>query len=201
MIVGQIYKLTIPDDDRVYIGSTKGTLCLRKAIHKYMWKMKDHESRKTKGTCSSFQLLDKSNGECSLELIEKDTFENSTELRKRHKEILDNYEGQVVNQQAPYCSKEDRIMINRQLSKKNYYENHEAQKERRLKRYYAKKDIAKQEYMNWVEKNKDKVTAYKKQYIANKKICEECGGSYGCELDKHRRSLPHKKRMDKLQKD
>lgn len=75
--LGKIYKITSPNCDEVYIGSTICTLKER---------LKCHKSACKTTNCNSKVVIDK--GDAIIELIEDFPCENRTELERREGEIM-----------------------------------------------------------------------------------------------------------------
>jgi hypothetical protein len=195
---GFVYKLIVDGEDMVYIGSCRMALCQRKATHVYMWKNQD----KTKITCSSFQLLDKSRGVCKLEqldMIEDDDKEElSRKIRIRQREIMesDEYRDRLVNQKRSYVTEEERAEQSREKAYETYHnpEKYEQMKKDRRDRYYTNREKYSQITKNWFIMNKEHVKNYQLSYKEKQKKCV-CGIQYGCDTQKHLTSEPHKKRM------
>jgi hypothetical protein len=126
-----IYSITSGKGDKVYIGSTKGLLCLRKAVHKY------------KAHCNSKILFDEYGFEnCIFTVVEECEEEHRIERERYHIENTPN----VVNVVIPGRTVKE-------YSKYNYSNNIEAMREKatayreknremlkeKAKAYYAKK--------------------------------------------------------------
>jgi len=77
MIKGKIYKLTSPNTDKVYIGSTIRTLNKRLTSHIRDWKLKRKD-------CGSTYILEK--GDYKIELLEEVQVDSRKDLTKFEKE-------------------------------------------------------------------------------------------------------------------
>jgi len=194
-IFGYVYKMTAPDTDLCYIGSTIGSLCLRKAIHRYMWKNK---GRFNTFTCSAYSILDKCNGNCDMEVIYQGEFDSIKDLRIKEREMIELYGDKVVNKNKPFITYEEKKEVQKDYAKKKYYENQDEYKQIRLNNYYKNKDYFREKYKQWYHDNREKRLEYSKQYAKNRRLCPECGMLYGCETEKHKKGLPHKNRLVKL---
>lgn len=105
--IAHIYKITAPDTDRIYIGSTTQTIERRFTSHKSKYKQylngKYH-------FISSFGLMDK-NG-VTIELIQ--TIENitKTELMQTERSYIDLYRHCCVNLHNPFITDDERLKLN-----------------------------------------------------------------------------------------
>ena len=91
MKVGIIYKISSPNTDKVYIGSTTGKyLSDRKAKHNYDYKGFLQGKRHYK---SSYEIL--KCGECIYDLVELYEYENVFQLRQREAEIMRQHPNRV----------------------------------------------------------------------------------------------------------
>jgi len=87
----KIYKLTSPNTDKVYYGSTVKTLKQRLSQHV------SEAKKKLRHHCTSKAIVDA--GECTIELVEECPCENIEELRARERWWIENIP--CVNQQIP----------------------------------------------------------------------------------------------------
>jgi len=83
---GKIYKISSPNCDKVYIGSTTLPLYKRFSCHLSQSKLK---------SCKSYLLFDF--GNCSIELIENFPCESRIELYRREGEIQKTYKNLCNN--------------------------------------------------------------------------------------------------------
>jgi hypothetical protein len=91
MPFGIIYKISSPNTDRVYIGSTKNKyLSGRKAKHVYDYKGYLDGRRHYK---SSYEIL--KHGDCVYDLLEVFEYDNLSKLRQRESEIMRDYPTRV----------------------------------------------------------------------------------------------------------
>ena len=80
---GKIYRITLPGDERVYIGSTVNSLCRRMTGHRDTF----HKWLNGLGTyCSSYALF--LDGEPTIELVELCACDNVTQLHRREGEVI-----------------------------------------------------------------------------------------------------------------
>ena len=153
---GKIYKLVNNVDDKIYVGSTCGTLRLRKNKHKHWSKIKPayvHTHLNKVGWCN-----------VDIILIEAYECKNKDELHRRERYWYDELKP-ALNMVRPIAFKED-IKEDR----KTYYQqnkdeiniiNNQWALDNREKSNLIKK--------NWSDKNKE---------LINTKINCECGGKY-----------------------
>ena len=91
MPVGIIYKISSPDTDQVYIGSTTNKyLCSRKARHMYEFKGFLQGKKHYK---SSFEIL--KYGNCVFDQLERFEYNHVSELRQRETEIMRKHPNKV----------------------------------------------------------------------------------------------------------
>lgn len=93
---GYIYKISSPEIDKIYIGSTTLDINKRFTIHKQQYKnyMKQNQSY-----ISSFDIL-KCN-ESKIDIVEEIIFQNSKELREREKHHRELNKDKTVNKNSP----------------------------------------------------------------------------------------------------
>lgn len=108
MITGRIYKLTSPNTDMVYIGSTTETLNRRLNQHIYDWEKKRKDN-------SSIYILEK--GDYKIELIEEVQVDSIRDLRKLEQEYIDKIPN-TINKVRAYISEEEKIEYNKTREKK-----------------------------------------------------------------------------------
>ena len=93
---GYIYKLTSPNTDLYYIGSTIQTLQNR---------LYYHHKNKNASNITSKKILEA--GDAKIELIETFIFEDEKDLRKREKEIICKNKEKCVNERSIYKDKKE----------------------------------------------------------------------------------------------
>lgn len=91
MPIGIVYKISSPNTDKVYIGSTINKyLSLRKSKHVYDYKGFLNGTRHYK---SSYEIL--KHGDCVYDLLELFPYEHVIQLRQRENEIMRTYPNRV----------------------------------------------------------------------------------------------------------
>lgn len=91
MPTGIIYKISSPNTDKVYIGSTVNKyLSCRKAKHMY-----DYNGflRGTRHYRSSYEIL--KHGNCIFDMLERMEYDHVSELRQRESEFMRQYSNRV----------------------------------------------------------------------------------------------------------
>jgi len=123
----KIYKITSPQTDKIYIGSTKQQLKHRFSNHK--------SDAKNKGKYySSFDLI-KNYSDCEIELIEEVDKQNRL-IRERH--WIEFYEDKCVNERIPIRTKEETREHQREYDRE-FYEVNKVQIKERNREYYSEK--------------------------------------------------------------
>ena len=145
LIEGRIYKLTSPNTNMVYIGSTILTLNLRLSKHVSDWKRRD--------CCTSKYILEK--GNVNIELLEEVQVDSIRDLTKIEQEWIDKTPN-AVNKKKAYISEEDQKEKKR-ISSRQYVEEHYEQRQEYIRKYY--------------EKNKEIIN---KKSREKKEYCKEC---------------------------
>ena len=113
MIKGKIYKITSPNTDMVYIGSTTATLNRRLRNHFYDWERK-------RKYCSSIYIIEK--GNVTIELLEEVQVDSKKDLRKLEQEWINKIPNAVNNRKAYIHEeqlKESTSEYNRKYREKN----------------------------------------------------------------------------------
>jgi group I intron endonuclease len=167
---GQIYKLVNNVDDEIYIGSTCGTLRLRKCGHKSKAK-KDTERRVYK------HLNEIGWDNVDIILIEACDCQNKDELHRRERYWIDTLNSSL-----------NKVLPTR--TQKEYYEDNKETIEEQQKAY---RETHKEEMKTWREANKEVIAEQKKQhYEDNKEVIAEQKKEY-YEANKQRISDERKK--------
>lgn len=189
---GIIYKISSPQEQKMYIGSTKNSLALRKALHRNHYK---RYLNGCNGYCTSFELL--KHPDVQYEVLETMEYDEIKELRKREKEVQDTLRelDMLINMNASYLSEEERKERNRVRAKANYHASIVEGRAARLKAYYNNREERNARSKAYYHLNKDKLNQKRKESMKNRVECE-CGILYGCTTEKHLAGLPHKKRME-----
>ncbi len=110
LIQGRIYKITSPNTDKVYIGST--TLELKERLSYHIKDMK-------KNSITSIFILEK--GDYTIELLEEVYVESIRDMRKIEQDWIDETPN-TVNKQRAYRTKEQ---------KKEYHREHDRERNKR----------------------------------------------------------------------
>jgi hypothetical protein len=91
MSIGIIYKISSPNTDKVYIGSTINKyLSCRKAKHVYDYNGFLQGTRHYK---SSYEIL--KFGECIYDMLERFEYDDVSQLRQREAEVMRTYPNKV----------------------------------------------------------------------------------------------------------
>jgi hypothetical protein len=101
-ITGRIYKITSPQTDTVYIGSTTQTLQKRLSKHKSDYKQ--YQNGKV-NYISSYEIL--KYGDAKIELIDENKYETMTELQYKEREYIELHKN-AVNKQKPLLKENER---------------------------------------------------------------------------------------------
>jgi hypothetical protein len=133
-----IYKITSPDNSKVYIGSTTQDIPRRKAHHKYDYKVwKDGFKR----ICQSYLMFDEYGFDnCKYDVIEETSKDNRF-IRERF--WIENTKD-VINVNRPIATEEEK---------------------KETKRIYSMTEKAKEDRYNYRMKNKDYINAVKSEVI------------------------------------
>ena len=191
-ILGRIYKLTSPQTDKVYIGSTSQTLHARLADHR-----KDY-TRYINGKIAHLRSCDIMHyGDIQIELM----FEGLVD----HIHILNQMEGEFI-QSDPNC-------VNAQVagrSSKEYYDQNVEHILNYKKRYRSEhKELTAEINHRCYERTRDKILSQKKEYykqnleaIHDRRrvilTCEACGSNYQRgNTSQHLKSQKHKDAINK----
>lgn len=102
--LGRIYKITSPNSDKFYIGSTFLTVPRRFDQHVFWYEQFVKYGVGTK--TYAHQVL--SLPDCRAELIEEFMCNSRDELRQREAEVFREYRAQVVNKNNPYDNNDKR---------------------------------------------------------------------------------------------
>ncbi len=133
---GFIYKISSPQTDKVYIGSTTYSIKDRLSKHKNQYKryqnVKDHY-------VSSFEIV--KYDDVKIELIEEIEYVNKKQLFEREKYFMETIQN-VVNKHRPIATKQEKKEQKKEYSVQNKDKIKEAHKQ-----YYKKnKDILNEKY-------------------------------------------------------
>jgi hypothetical protein len=152
-----IYKLTSPQTEQCYVGSTSIPLNHRFSCHKSHYK---GWLNKTRARMSSFEIV--KYDDCSIELIELYNCENRTELRIREQYHIENTPN-CVNKWSAHTTKEKTRQI-----KKKYLNAHRLEHSEYVKKY-EQSDKGKAMHQAYYQRNRDKIIARAILYQQKKK--------------------------------
>lgn len=175
--LGKIYKLTHPDTDDIYIGSTaQKYLSMRLVGHKASYK--SWKNGKTHYRYS-FKLFELGADDVKIELVECCPCTCKEELHKKEGEHIK--ETKCVN-----------TFVAGRTRKEYNKEWFEANKEKMTKYREANKEKRAKQWKEWYKANKEELAKKKKAKLSQKITCE-CG-SVVCKgaLTRHKRSKKHK---------
>jgi hypothetical protein len=125
----KIYKISSPQTDKVYIGSTKQTLNRRFSHHKYNL------------NCSSKSII--AFGDAEIELVEEIDEQNRL-IRERH--YIESYGEQCVNEIIPIRTKEETREYDREWSRAFYEANRDQILEHNREYYRSYYEANKEKY-------------------------------------------------------
>jgi len=181
---GKIYKLVNNVDDKIYVGSTCGTLRLRKSTHKWDAQRKRQKDRKV------YKHLNQVGwGNVEIILIEKCECKSRDELHRRERHWIDELKPEL-NKARP-CVTAEEI----KQRKKEYAEENKEHLKNKQKEYVEKhKEKIRQIHSEYYQNNK--------KYIADKqkiKTTCECGSIIRkCAIKRHERSKKHQNYLQSL---
>lgn len=197
---GKIYKLTHPDTEKIYIGSTICGLSKRLCQHKWDYNkylIGEHNY------VSSFDLFDLGVDDSQIQLIELFPCNSKKELLQREGYWIKKYDEACVNKYIP-CGL-DRKEYRKEYSERNqetkkqqnkeYREqNQEKIKEQKKEYYKQNEEQLKHKQKQYYQENFEKIKEYRKQT----KLCEVCN----CQITKSHfsRHLEAKKHINNLNK-
>ena len=162
---GKIYKITSPNTDDVYYGSTILSLNQRFWTHK---------------SCNSKIIIEA--GDAKIELVEKYPCESKQELLWRERYYIENFD--CINKMKPIQTKEEK----RENDREYYKKNKEYQKEYK-KEYYEKN---KERVNLYNSKNREKRRLYSIEYNKIKLSCRVCKCEMGKNaFSRHKKSKKH----------
>jgi hypothetical protein len=189
LLSGKIYKISSPNTDMVYIGSTTMTLKRRFTKHISDWR-NDRQN-------SSKHILEK--GSAIIELLEEVEVENVRELERLEQKWIEQTPN-TVNRKKAYISEEDQKERNRRVMREKYSTDLEF-REKMLE--YQKK----YQKENWEKVNAQERARYqkKKEKIQEKRsqtvVCEVCDISLvQSSLSKHKKSAKHTRNLEMSEK-
>lgn len=198
---GKVYKLTHPDIELPYIGSTTQSLAVRKGGHKARWI--HARENKTTNNVTSFQLFDAGWKDVVITLLEKCPCCDKEELLHCERGWIECTP--CLNKTRPIVTKEEMKIYYQEYAQAN------AEKISKYKKEYAQ--AHKEEIGKWMKEyaqaNAEKLSEYHKQYreanaeklSTQKKMkvtCEVCD----CEvqrnnLSRHKKSQKHLRNLTK----
>jgi hypothetical protein len=191
--LGRVYKITSPNTDKIYIGSTTNSLKIR--LRHHMSDYKKYSNGNGTNYITSFEILKCDN--IQIELIEE-FLGTRKELHKRERHFIESNKSIVINKAIPTRTDAEYRLDNKEIIAKANREYRNNNKE--IAREYNIKNkehiaLGKKQYM---EKNKDYFKQKKKEYreINKEKLHEkincECGGKYTrTHKARHQKSIQH----------
>lgn len=175
---GKIYKITSPQSDKFYIGSTINDIRIRLSKHKNNYK--NYLNGKY---CyvSSFEVI--KYDDCIIELLKEVKCESKTELEIEEGKTIKEYQDRILNKNVAGRTKKEYRELNKDISKeyqknyrelnkdklkainKEYHELNKDKRKERAKQYYKKnKDMIIEQSKEYRELNKDEVKVKNKEY-------------------------------------
>jgi hypothetical protein len=133
MFNGIIYKLTSPDNDKYYIGSSKNSLNIRFSQHKSRYNNFVLGRGKN---YTAFEIL--KYPDCKIELLEEVKYNNKDELLTKEKQYIKDNINDVINKNIPNRTLKEYYQDNKQKYK-DYYSNNRDDKLKYQKEYNLKK--------------------------------------------------------------
>jgi GIY-YIG catalytic domain len=166
---GKIYKITSPQTDKIYIGSTCANLKYRLSAHNTEYK------NGTTITAKDILQFD----DHKIELIEDYPCNEKYDLHLRERYHIEQNKDVVVNKMIPTKTRQEYRKEYHEKNKQKLNEQskqyHEANKdkinERQRNTYYEKQDDRLAYATTYREQNKDKMNAAKRERI----VCPTCG--------------------------
>jgi hypothetical protein len=195
---GYIYKITSPNNDNIYIGSTTLSLIERLNLHNY---------NKNRCNITSKQILE--SGNATIELLENIKFENRKELYQKEREYISNNKAICVNQRGKFKDDKECLSSWREKNREKIriYDAELRKKKRELKPVKIKltEEEIKQNKQKYQEEHKEEKKKYDEEYrqknkekLIEKILCE-CGGTY---QRKHKSEhIKTKKHLNYVKKD
>lgn len=183
-MIGYIYKITSPQTNKYYIGSTVSPINIRFSNHKSDY---DRYLNGKHNYVSSFEVVKFPNAEISLietfELETNDKENFKLKLREREGEYIKLYKNEIVNMYIPRRTRKEYREDN-----KNELKQYREQNKDKLKEYYEQnKDELKQYKKQYYEQNKEKIREQRSQ-----KINCLCGSSFRrAEKSQHEKTKKH----------
>ena len=188
--LGKIYKITSPQTETIYIGSTaQPLLCQRMGCH--VTNYKRYLNGKLKGYKASFDII--KHGNSVITLIEAFPCNSKDQLYSREQFHMDLHKEFLVN------IKQASTGMNRKEYNKEYYQiNSEIMSEYQKEYYQNNKDIICQKKKEYRQDNIEIISEYEKEYYQNnkeklleRKTCA-CGKEYTlCSYSRHCKSQYH----------
>jgi hypothetical protein len=176
--IGRVYKITSPQTEKVYVGSTKKTIEARFGDHK-----SDYKTRGDKINIGSFDIL--KFDDAKVELLEEREFNNTKELYLLERFYMEQFEN-TTNKLRPIVSNDDVVEY-----QKKY---HEANKERIKKLNIENKDKIKISRRKYYDANINKIKEYQKEVL----VCK-CGCNITRKAMKnHERTKRHIKQINNI---
>ena len=143
---GKIYKISSPNHDLCYIGSTTHP-CLAQR-----WAAHNYHCRNHIGNCTSLDIIRA--GGAAITLLERYPCETSQELRQREDYWISQFDN-TINRNRSYLSHEDKKRINREKQKERYHNDPEYKAYK--KQYYQdNREACLKRVRAWMDRQKQK---------------------------------------------
>jgi hypothetical protein len=163
-----VYKITSPQTDKVYIGSTSKKLNVRLNQHKIAYNRFLNGKGKKLGSFDVIKFDD-----CVIEELESFEGLNKKGLNCFERKWYDIYKDKVCNINIPNRTKADWERDNQIFLdnwKKNYRQTHKEKYNKYANEYYYNnKEKVIENQKKYQEKNKERITQYYKDYYLRKK--------------------------------
>jgi hypothetical protein len=156
----KIYKISSPQCEKFYIGSTTNTINIRLSEHKSNYKR--YIKNEIGGYLTSFEVV--KFDDCIIELIKDVKCENRKELERVEGDCIKEHHDRILNK---YVAGRTDIeyyeanKINLTKYKKEYYEANKDKNKEIIKEY---REANKDKYKEYCEANKEKIKEQKKEY-------------------------------------
>jgi hypothetical protein len=168
IVKGSVYKITSPQTEKVYIGSTFKKLNVRLYQHKQSY------TRFLNGKCKNMGAFDVVKyDDCVIEELESFEGLNRKALSVFERKWYDTYKDKVCNMHIPNRSKRDWELENKTFLdnwKKEYRINNRDKLNKFSNEYYKNnKEKVIENQKKYHEKNKERISQYYKDYYLRKK--------------------------------
>jgi hypothetical protein len=195
---GTIYKITSPNTDKIYIGSTTRTINRRYGQHMTTYRAFMKGNKKY---CTSIEII--KCGDSRIEMIEV-VEGTKQEIHTRERYYIELHNGNCINKVIPTRTNAEYKHCNKNIIREQTYREANREKKREQSKQYrdANRDKIREQTKQYREANRDKKREQDKQYYERnkneimkqrKEQCEcECGTKYSrhCKA-RHLKSQKH----------